>query len=280
MGLISKALTLILSFLLFLSFILGSVSFIIYSSLEYNEVQKNAAPYVETFLRESIITEQGEINKDISATDRVLDAILSSKWGKEIPFTESLKRSLEEKMKSPNLDNVSLKEESEELIHEVYYKKYECNYWDCAKKYEVPYFFISQQSRDYWYQKFKYALSGSLILMGALFLLVSKKRNFFVLVGILSLLTSLVLLGIKRISSSSIKLIGSEIFNIFFNKSGEIIKLLAIAGIILIALAIILGLFGFGFKIFSWLDNIKVRLPKQKKKIKKGKSRIKEQEEE
>lgn len=272
MGLISKALILIFSFLLFISLIFGAVSFTIYASLEYEEVQKNVAPFAEDFLRENIITKSGEINKNISITERVLDAVLNSAWGKEIPFTEKIKQSLEEKLNSGKGDNVSLQQEAQELIYEIYYKEYECvGYKQCSDKYEVPLFLISQQARNYWYKNFKYTCVFGLALVGILFLLVSKKRNLFILVGILSLLTSLVLLGAKKVFSDSIIKVGNEVFGIFFNKLSYVITFLAAAGIILIALAIIFGLFGLGFKIFSWIDSINVRLPKSKKKTMKEK---------
>lgn len=260
MGLISKLLTLIFSFLLFISLVFGAIFFTINLSLEYTEVQKNAAPFVEIFLRETLPSQ-------VSTTDKILDAILSSEWAQKIPFTDTLEQSLEEKMNSGNLDNVSLQQETQQFIQEMYYANYECGYWDCFSISEVPFFLISQKSQNYWYRNFRYLGIASLVLMTLLFFLVSRKRNFFVLVGILSLLASIPLWGVKKIIPMFFTGQILDFINIFLSKSGYVATVLTAGGIILIALAIIFGLFGLGFKIFSWIDNIKIKLPKTKKKF-------------
>ncbi len=260
MGLISKALTLIFSFLLFISLVFGAIFFTINLSLEYNEVQKNAAPFVENYLRQTL-------NQKVSTTDKILETILSIELIQKIPFTNNLKQSLEQKMKSGDLNNVSLQQETQEFIQEMYYAEYACDYWDCFSISEVPFFLISQKSQNYWYANFRYLGIASLILMAILFLLVSQKRNFFVLMGILSLLASLPLWGIKKLIAIFFKGQILDFANIFFDKSGYIATVLVAIGIALIALAIIFGLFGLGFKIFSWIDRIKVKLPKPKKKV-------------
>lgn len=263
----SKALTLIFSFLLFISLVFGAIFFTVNLSLGYNEVQKNAAPFVEGFLRENI-------TKQASTTDKILDAILSSELGQKIPFTDNLKQSLEEKMKSGELDNVSLQQETQEFIREMYYAEYSCGYWDCFSVSEIPLFLVSQKSQNYWYKNFRYLGIASLILMAILFLLVSKKRNFFVLIGILSLLASLPLWGIKKLIAIFFNGQILEFVNIFFSKSNYVATMMTAGGIILIALAIVFGLFGLGFKIFSWIDGIKIKLPKSRKKIIQEKSVI------
>jgi len=259
MGLISKVITLLFSFLLFISLILEALSFKVYSSLEYNEVERNAAPFVENFLRESL-------KESPSTTDRILDSVLNMGWVQKIPFTDTLKQALTEKLKSKEIDNVSLQQETQEFIQEMYYAEYDCGYWNCFSASEVPFFLISQKSQNYWYRNFKYLGIASLVLMAILFLLVSKKRNFFVLLGILSLLSSLPFWGIKKIVAVFFNAQILEFANILLSKSGYVAKLLTAWGVILIALAIIFGLFGLGFKIFNWIDSIGVKLSKPKKK--------------
>jgi len=269
MGLISKAITLILSFLLFISLILGALSFTIYSSLEYNEVEKNAAPFVENFLRESL-------KKSPSTTDKILDTVLSIDWVQKIPFTDTLKQALTEKLKSEEIDNISLEQESKKFIQEMYYAEYDCDYWNCFNLSETPFFLVSQKSQLYWYKNLKYIGIISLVLIALLFLFVGNKKNFFVLMGILSLLSSLPIWGIRKIISIFSKGDILNFVNIIFSKSNYVATILTSAGIILIALAILFGLFGLGFKIFSWIDSIKTRAPKIK--IPRKQDKIKKEE--
>jgi hypothetical protein len=152
------------------------------------------------------------------------------------------------------------------FVDSIYYKEYDCNFWNCITKEKAPYFLISQKAKDYWHQKFYFALIASLVLVALLFLLVEGKTNWPVLVGSILILSAAPLLKIKEIISfiipKSIHIL-SVFLSIFFSKSYATFWISLIVGLVLIGL-------GLGLK-FSNAEFVKNILDKIEKKESAGK---------
>jgi len=79
----------------------------------------------------------------------------------------------------------------------IYYKDYVCDFsvetlfFDCFMKYKSPFFLLSEQARDYWHDKFSSLLIINTVLAGLIFLFVEKKSNWFIVVGVFSIISAL-----------------------------------------------------------------------------------------
>jgi hypothetical protein len=158
------------------------------------------------------------------------------------------------------------------LVDKYYHTEYDCGFWDCFEKEDIPLFLISAKAQTYWQSKFYFILMFTLALAALIFILVEKKTNFFLLTGILTIVASFSIRYLSRLASlfsSSSEGIGgyiSQIVLIFLNQSRNVfIKLLLIGGALII-ICIVLKIFKLGFVISNLFAKIKI--PKQIGKIK------------
>ena len=149
------------------------------------------------------------------------------------------------------------------FVNQYYYAEYNCNFWDCFGEEDIPLFLISEKAKDYWQNKFYFALLLSVILAVLVFLLVEKKTNFFFLVGGLTIISALPLIQLGNVASLFTNSLGepggyiSKIILIFFNQSNSVfIKVLMIGGVFVIV-GIILKIFHIGFAISNFFEKIK-----------------------
>ncbi len=171
------------------------------------------------------------------------------------------------------------------LVGDFYYKNYQCEFWKCFEESDVPLFLVSDYARDYWRARFYNTLLISFVLAAGLILLSRKKSNGFILAGSLLIISSLIILQLKRIGTFVAKLvlspisiaiseetsqsILSQVVEIFFSKSGTIFIWMFVIALILVGIGIVFKLFNLGFKISEFFKkvgakNIKVEKPKKK----------------
>jgi hypothetical protein len=80
----------------------------------------------------------------------------------------------------------------ENIVYEIYYDDYDCNFWDClSEEGEMGLFLISEKSKDYWKGKLYWAFLISLILAALIFLIVEQKQNFPIVLGLIVLISAL-----------------------------------------------------------------------------------------
>lgn len=132
----------------------------------------------------------------------------------------------------------------------VYYKSYDCSFWDCFSGKEIPFFLVSSKAQSYWYSNFNYALIivGVLCILG--FLLAKKKGNFFILLSALVILAAIPFSKLDWL----ISLLGDTaegLLSVFFSKGFAVFIRAVIIGAILLVIGIIFKLFRIGFKIQS-----------------------------
>jgi hypothetical protein len=148
---------------------------------------------------------------------------------------------------------------TESVIENVYYHDYDCDFWKCLSKTGSPFFFISNQAREYWHSKFYLFLMISLILAGLLFFITDHKTSFPIVLGTIIVLSSLPLIKLADILllifSPFLK--GLDFFNLVdANTILSIIKIFFTQSFFIfwfmISLGIILILFGFVWKFWNF----------------------------
>ena len=150
-----------------------------------------------------------------------------------------------------------------EYVKKEYYKEYRCGLFDCSLESLSPLVYVSQHSKNYWSQWFYYSLFASLILIALMFLLMEKKKNIFINVGMLMMISSLPLLFLNWLVSSF------NFADILFSKANVIFWVVFILGTILIMV-------GIGLKFWKFSSEIEENSKGEKVSEKEVKEVVKE----
>ena len=100
-------------------------------------------------------------------------------------------------------------------VDEIYYRQYNCNFFDCLSKTGSPFFLVSKKAVDYWNSKFYLSILISFILLILIFFLLKNKLNLFFVAGFSFIFSSLPLLKLQSFLLFLIKLS----FNLFSSNS-------------------------------------------------------------
>jgi len=261
----------IVSILLFLSLLSAGI----FATLNYSLTYENVQPKIYT-IADSIITEQIGTEKIVNQLTPFLEIycqnnteIVQNFEGYTFVYPCTV---IEQGYDS--IINYTINY----LIQDFYYKEYNCTFSECFQETSVPIFLVSEHAKDYWKSLFNKSIIAILILIALTILLIEKKTNTPILTGSLFVASSLIISQLKNIgtaiaklilspisaalSNESSKEIISQIVGIFFAESSKVFLWMFIAGIILIAIGIILKLTTLGIKIKNWIEKIK-----SKKKI-------------
>lgn len=249
MGVIRGILSVIVTVLLFLSFIAGILLLTLSLSLNYNNLQKEAIPAVKDAIQEEYnLAEQVDIEYPLIETycKENADYVFSyEQFTIDVPCNVALQGT-----------DAILDEGIRDIVHNIYYKEYNCGFLDCFKQSEVPLFLVSQKSYNFITYEFYLILAISLILIAAMFFLYEKKSNMFIVTGILLVISSLLFIKLDAlllvISNKTI----SKILGIFFSKAYFVALRVLIAGIIVILVGIVLKIFKAGFFIHKAISKI------------------------
>lgn len=167
------------------------------------------------------------------------------------------------------------------IVGDFYYKDYDCSFTECFEESSVPFFLISAHAKEFWRGLFFKFLLASIVLTGLIVLLVQKKSNAPLLAGSLLVGSSLIILSLRKIgitigravlspislalSEESTNSVLSNVIAVFFSEYSKVFLWMFVAGLILIAGAIVFKLTGFGFKINKKIENVQ----EQKNKVSK-----------
>jgi len=266
MGAIRGVLLVFVCVVLFLSLFVGNILLTLSSSLRY----ENVKPELVSFLGD-VVNEQLNIEEKLNSLLPVIELYCQTNQQYFFDYGESNIVIPCNIMTQGSSAIVNYGVNS--LVEQYYYADYNCNFWDCFSEGDVPLFLISEKAQGYWQNRFYFALLLSVALAALVFLLVEKKTNFFLLVGGLTIISSLPLIKIGDVTSFSSGFFGnlgeyvSEIIVVFFNQSHSVfIKVLILGGVIVVT-GIILKIFHIGFAISNFFEKIK-----SKKKVGKIKS--------
>ena len=139
---------------------------------------------------------------------------------------------------------------------DLYYKNYNCSYWNCLNQYYIP-FLISEQSENYWNNLVYISLAISILITIIIFFLIEKKQNLFFPVGILIIIASLPLLLINQILSHLSNVEISLLVSILLSQFHYVFIRMIIIGIIILLIGIIIKLSQAGSKIYEKFSKLK-----------------------
>lgn len=250
MGLIKRGLLVVVGVLLLLTFFATGVFYTISSSLEYDVVKPELKNVVQEVLNERGFVK--EINENLDIIN------LYCENNSEYVFSME---NFEEDLVIPcsvvagGLNTV-VDYGVTDFVDNVYYGEYNCNFLDCISKGE-PYALVSQKSKDYFNSKFYLALIISLIFLCLMFFLVENKSNFFILSGLILIVSSLPLMKLKEVFGFFTEKIFLSVLTVYFTSAYLVFLKFIIFGLIFLSIGIILKFFGAGFKIADFFSKFR-----------------------
>jgi len=246
MGFIRGGLLIIAGVLLFLLFLAGNSFLTLSLSLNYENIEPELFSVIETF-----VEDEADIKEEIE---------------NQYPFMEDFcQNNSEFVFNSKEVGQVfvipcdvvfqgydSILEYSiESYVEKIYYQEYDCGFWDCLGKADIPFFLISAKAKSYWNNKFYFSLIISVVLVALMFFLVEKKTNLLVIVGGLLAISALPFMKINWALSFFNKSF-LQFFTIFFSKAYSVFLISFIFGIVLLGIGILLKFVGVGL----WISNL------------------------
>ena len=257
MGVIRGFFLVVVSALLFLS-IFSAISFgILSASLNYDNVQNKSVSIAHDFLQKD-----GNLTSAISSNYPYIQIYCQN--NSNYVFSAggyTFNVSCANAMKG---QNEFIDDGIKNLVHQIYYTSYSCNFLDCFKSNEIPVFLLSEHTHDFLGGKSRLFLLISFLLFVPLFLLTKKKENSSIILGIFLIIPSLLFMKLDLFFTSSNKMI-SQFLNLFFSQSFPIALGILIAGIVLLAFGIIFKIFNLGLSMSNWFSKIKEKQLENKK---------------
>ncbi len=263
MGAIKGIFLVIVSVLLFLSLFATIIFGILSASINYDNVQNKSISIVHDFLQKN-----GNITSVISQNYPLVKAYCQN----NSEYVFSAEGYVFNISCSNVLDgqNKFIDEGIKSLIYRVYYAEYNCNFLDCFKSDEIPVFLISEKMHNSLLQKFRILIALSFVLFILLFLLVQKRPNSFILLGIFFVIPSILFIKMDIFLNSFSNKVVMQFLELFLSQSFSIALKVLIAGIIFIVLGITFKIFNLGFFISNLISKIKSeQIGKQKPTISK-----------
>ncbi|MCX6749615.1 MAG: hypothetical protein NTW17_02625 [Candidatus Pacearchaeota archaeon] len=251
MGFIRRSGVVFFSFLLFFSFLASNSLLILGSSLKYDNVKDGIYPIVKelsgtgegNFIPKEVV---GGFNLTKAAEDarEVLKEHCTNATSYVFSYKEYTINIPCEYANSTNPEEI-INKTFDDVIYNIYYKDYGCDFWDCFSKTEQRFFLVSEKAHDYWMGKFYLALLISVLLVLLVFLFVAEKRNGLIITGALLILSVLPLLKLDDLIFAVARKF-SFLVSLFLSSTNTVFWFSFILGIILIVAGIGLKIWGFG----------------------------------
>lgn len=248
MGIIRGGSVFILCILLFLSFILMDSFFILGSSLKYDHVQNGISTLLQNISSGSLIP--NALTGNFNLTQAAIGISFQLKiYCQNVSHTEYTFAYQDYNITLPctadvvNNPQAIINKTFTDFSYQVYYKNYDCGFFDCFSKTGFPFFLISEKAMNYWLNKFYIMLAVSLALIFLIFLFIEQKQNTPILVGAMLILTAFPILKLKDLIDF---FAGSfaPVINIFLSGTKTVFTISLVIGVILIALGIVLRILG------------------------------------
>lgn len=250
MGFIRGGGLVIVGILLFLSLLIGNILFVFSSSLGYDNLKTNLGPVMTEIVSKEIdltgVEEGFEIIKEYCETHD--DFVLGQD---DYVFTFDCDEILASTPES------IIESESEKFLEKIYYKDYDCGFIDCFQENEIPFFIISEQSKDYLSSKSYYFLFAAIVFIFLIFLLVENKINTAIIAGSIIIVSSLPFAKLDSLASLSSTQYLVEMMALFFTSSSTIFWTMFIIGIVSLGA-------GIGFKVFKAGKFVSKKIKKKK----------------
>lgn len=247
MGFIRGSAVVVISIALFLSLFLGNLFLTLSSSLEYETAQPKLVSIGENLINESGMYDEIKNNYEsiLLYCANFNEPFKIEEYNLTIPceiINEGQEKTIEYGIN--------------QFIDNIYYKEYNCTFIECVKNPETTTVIISETAKNYWNDKFNLAFLITIILAILLFIIIEGKASFFIVAGILTILSALPFGKINwALNFFNDKLI-AEIFSVFFTKSYNVFLLMAIIGTAILILGIIFKVLGIGISFSKSLGKI------------------------
>jgi hypothetical protein len=250
MGVIRNVLLVLVTVLLFLSFFSSVLFLVLSSSLTYNNVQNQSVSIIHSFLQSSfnITSVVAQNYPFIQMYCQNHDSYIFSaqNYTFNIPCNVSLKG-----------QEAIIDEGIREVVNQIYYKDYGCNFFDCFKQAKIPVFLISEMSRNFFLNLFFLSLGVSLLLLALAFFFIEKKTSLPILSGSVLIIASLPFMKIGNLVNFLSDKIYFQFIKIFFSESRNISIIFLIIGGTLLVFGVLLKIFKMGFSISEWISKLK-----------------------
>jgi len=245
MGFLRGGSVFILGGLLFISLLALNSFFILGSSLKYDHVKEGLYPLLTNLGgSEEIIPKEliGNFNLTKAAGDasKIMKNYCKNNTNYVFSYEGFVVDIPCEELYINNFVEV-INKTFDDVVYDIYYKEYDCGFWNCFSKTKLPFFLVSEKARDYWMNKFYISLIVSVILIILILLFIEQKQNILIIVGILLILSTLPLL---KFGDLLFALAGkfSVLVNLFISTTHGVFMFSLILGIILIVAGIVLKL--------------------------------------
>lgn len=246
MGFIRGSLLVIVCLILFVVLLLGNIFFVLSSSLKYENVQEELSSVLEDFTGDQLNIIEGDFNLTEKMEEARKFMIEHCQNESSYVFSEGGYTFvipcdiLDEVEEDPS---VIVEKGVENIIEQIYYDDYDCDFWNCFEVTGLPLFLVSEKAKNYWQEKFYLTLIAFVVLVVLIFFLTKNKENTPIIAGSLLVLSSLPLLGIRKLVESLLNNfgdIGASFLNIFIGKAGSVFWIVLIAGVIILGAGIAL----------------------------------------
>lgn len=158
------------------------------------------------------------------------------------------------------------------FVETVYYKEYNCDFWKCLSESGTPLVFISEKAQNYWGKIFYFLLIISVVLFILMLLIGEKRSNVFILGGGLVILSTLPLLKLEIVFNWVFGKLLFGVFKSFFSSAGSTFWIFFGVGIIMIAIGVVIKIFGVGFEISSFFNKFSKSADKSAAAVKETKT--------
>lgn len=148
------------------------------------------------------------------------------------------------------------------VVSDFYYQEYNCDFLDCFGEESIPFFLVSEQSKDYLQGKFYLALLVSIILAVLVLLLIENKKNFPIVLGVLMIISSLPFMKLDIFLFGDVGPIMNFI-SVFISEAYNVFWIFFLSGLVMMGLGIAMHSVDLGVFIAE-----KIKSYKQKKVVK------------
>lgn len=260
MGFIRGSLFVIVSVLLFLSFLGLGFFYMVSMSLEYDVVKEELVTNADGVMRQmgvyddfadsfSAMSEYCSVNGDIfsfryqgNVFEIPCEVVLQ---GSDAVFYYSL----------------------EDFVMDSYYDDYDCSLFDCWEETKSPNFLISEKTKDYAWNKVYFLIFVSLILVGLMFVLIEKRSNLPFVVGGLLVFVSLIFMKIDSMLLFIEDKIILSFLSIFLTESYNVFLRFMFFGVLILIIGFVWKFFIIGFKVNRLVSWIKKKIEERRKRV-------------
>ncbi|MBT3405281.1 hypothetical protein HN832_04875 [archaeon] len=258
MGIIRGSALVIIGVIFFVGLLVCGAFLTVANSLEYENIQSELVPVVEEVVSETLVPSL--------ANDYSNLLVLCQN-------TTTLNYSVGDL--SANILCVDVVQGIENLtskiindkVKEIYYQEYDCNFLDCETENGIPFYLVSEHSKNYFSGKFYFVAFVLFLLLGVIFILTEIRSNAFILAGGLIVLASLPFSKLDWFVSIFARIDFLQFFTFMFNEAFSVFVKFLVWGVLVLGAGIIWKFFSVGFKINSFVEKFKGEKKVVKKEI-------------